>query len=338
MNSPKNPLIAALDIGGTKITASLINESGILGKVFQKVKNTGKNNAIPTQAIELITFLAKKIGVSKSQIKALGVSTCSPFAQKGKERVLVAPNLCGGLAKKRGIIPNNWTYIPLETELKKAFPVLVIKNDCVAAVAAERLFGSHQGENNLVYSTWSTGIGAGAFVDGHLIDGKDGNAPHFSHFLMKENGPQCGCSKTGHLEALSSGVAIARDYGQGKTTAEVFTLYQKKDPKALKVVQEAAKYFGRALSALNAILDAKVFILGGSVFANNQKILLPLVKKTFLDESFPALAQKVEILPTALGEHLPDLAALSLVIPESWIKNWQKNKPWKKAPKTISLD
>ena len=45
----------------------------------------------------------------------------------------------------------------------------------------------------------------------------------------------------------------------------------------------------------------------------------------------------VEILPTELGDHLGDLAALSLAIPEEWIEEWKRSKPWMRAPETIDL-
>lgn len=330
--------LAAVDIGGTKITASIANRDGIVAKVFQPVTKTGPNTAIPDQVDSLIGTVAAKCSINRGDIVAVGVSTCSPFKRKSGKRVVIAPNLCGGLASERGLIPNDWLEIPLEASLSGKYPRVAIENDCVAAVAAERLFGAGQGEDNLVYVTWSTGIGAGAVVDGRIISGKDGNAPEFAHFVMKEDGPMCGCGKRGHLEALSSGVAIAREYGGGVSTEDVFAAYRADEPRAMQFIGAAARYFARGLSAINAVLDTSLIVIGGSVFNNHKDVLLPLVERNFLEESFPALAEGVEIKPSVLEDCLGDLAALSLVMPENWINAWKKTMPWSKAPAAEILE
>ena len=58
-------------------------------------------------------------------------------------------------------LPNDWTFIPLEAPLRAQFSTVVIENDCIAALTAERCFGAAQHEPNCSYVTWSTGIGFG---------------------------------------------------------------------------------------------------------------------------------------------------------------------------------
>ena len=326
---------AAVDIGGTKITVSLANREKILAKVYQPVQLEGDIKTIPQQLDLLIRYLCDLKGISKDEINAVGIGSCGPFKKKNGHIFLVAPNLCGGLTQGRGVIPNDWIEIPLEEELSKIYHRLVIDNDAIAATIAERLFGAGKGEDDLVYVTWSTGIGSGAYVNGRLIKGKNGNAPHLGHIYLVEDGPTCGCGNFGDMEALVSGVAIARDYGG--TTEEVFSAYRRGDTRAKEIIQKAAKYFARGLASINAILDTKVFVLGGSVFMNNIDILTPLIENEFY-RSFPALSNGVEIRRSALDTYLGDLAALSLVMPDDWIKVWQDKKPWEHAPKKIVLE
>jgi len=183
--------------------------------------------------------------------------------------------------------------------------------------------------------TWSTGIGSGAYVNGRLIKGKNGNAPHLGHIYLVEDGPLCGCGNFGDMEALVSGMAIARDYGG--TTEEVFSAYHRGDKRAKKIIQRAAKFFARGLASINAILDTKVFVIGGSVFMNNFDLLTPLIENEFY-KSFPALSYGVKIRRSALDTYLGDMAALSLVMPDDWIKVWQDEKPWEYAPEKIILE
>ncbi len=150
-------------------------------------------------------------------------------------------------------------------------------------------FGAGKFHDNLVYVTWSTGIGAGAYVDGRLIRGKNGNAPHFGHIYMLEDGPQCGCGNYGDLEAIASGTAIARDYGVNSAKV-VFDNYRTGDEKAIQIVHRAAKNFARGLASLNALFDTEYIVLGGSVM-NDSDILLPLIREEFY-KSFPVLSKK----------------------------------------------
>lgn len=331
----EGPYITAVDIGGTKITASLADKEGILAKVYQPVQLEGDNTAIPKQVDMLITYLCDLRGIHKDEINAVGIGSCGPFKRSGGHIVLVAPNLCGGLARERGVIPNEWTHIPLEEVLSRVYERLVIDNDAIAAATAERLFGAGKGEDDLIYVTWSTGIGSGAYVNGRLIKGKNGNAPHLGHIYLMEDGPLCGCGNFGDMEAIVSGVAIARDYG--RTTQEVFSAYSKGDTRAEEIIQKAATYFARGLASINAILDTQVIVIGGSVFMNNIDILMPLITREFY-RSFPALSEGVTIKPSALQTYLGDLAAFSLVMPADWIVLWQDDKPWEHAPEQIVLE
>lgn len=323
-----------VDIGGTNMRASLASREGIEKKLRQNVRLKGSVDSLPSQIIEMIKKLCEYGNISLDDVGGIGISSCGPFIKRDNCVSLVSPNLCGGLAKERGIIPNDWMEIFLEKELADKYNgEIKIENDCVSAVVAESLFGAGRGEDNLVYVTWSTGIGAGAYTDGRLLRGKNGNAPHLGHIFISENGPLCGCGNRGDLESMCSGGAIARDYGIGdKETEKVFSFYSSGNIKARDVVQRAARNFARGLASINAILDTKTFVIGGGVFMNNYDILLPLIEEEFY-KSFPVLSRDVRIKKSELDDYLGDVAALSLVVPENWIKDWQEKRPWEKYSK-----
>ncbi len=330
-------IIASVDIGATKITASLSNRGGIIVRIYQPTRLTGDEGSIPNQVKELVDKCLTMADLGTVQLTAIGVSTAGPFQRMDGKLHLVSPNICGGMAPERGVLPNNWRSVPIEKDLGEHFRNLVIENDAVSGAIAERTFGAGRGHDNLLYVTWSTGIGTGAFVDGRLIRGKNGNAPHGGHVFLGDSGPVCGCGNTCDLESVASGTAIALQYGGGATTAEVFEAYSKGDAKAKKVIKEAASYFARGLSSINCVLDTGLIVIGGSVFLNNRDLLLPLIKEEFY-RSFPALTRDVLFATSELGEYLGDIAAISLVIPEDWIKEWGTGKPWERAPDTIYLD
>jgi len=330
-------LIAAVDIGATKITASLCSREGFIIRLYQRTRLEGGEETIPLQVRELIDACFERARRYPEELKAVGISSAGPFRRIDGYLHIVSPNICGGMAPERGALPNDWKKVPLEEVLKKHFDNVIIENDAVSAVMAERNLGPGRGHDNILYVTWSTGIGTGALVDGRLIRGKNGNAPHGGHVVLVDDGPLCGCGDRGHLEALSSGTAIARDYGDGASTADVFGYYRRGDERAVEIINEAARHFARGLASINNLLDTEIVIIGGSVFSNNTEILLPLVWEEFR-RSFPVLSHGVEISPTGLGDHIGDLAALSLVIPDEWIDDWKEKRPWEGAPDTIVVD
>jgi predicted NBD/HSP70 family sugar kinase len=174
-------------------------------------------------------------------------------------------------------------------------------------------------------------------VDGHLLTGKNDNALHLGHIVMNYHEgeePRCGCGGYAHLEALVSGPAIARD--SGWQPSEVFRRFRDGDPSAAALIRRVARIMATGLYNAVALLDSRLIIVGGSV-SKNWDLLVPLLNEEFYGW-FPALTRKVVFKRSELDQYLGDMAGLSLVMPESWIADWQKRKPWQQAPDTIVLE
>ena len=318
-------LLAALDIGGSKMAATIADASGPLARVVQATVKSGAADAIGQQALHLIAAACAKAGVKPDNISRVGVSSCGPFAFEQQGLGLVSPNLCGGLTRSDDL-PNDWTFIPLEIILRSQFTDVVIENDCIAALTAERCFGAAQDEPNSVYVTWSTGIGFGLCVDGHILRGKHGNAGHAGHMLLSDSDDAlCGCGNRGDLEALISGRNLGRR--RGRPAAEIFTAAQAGETDALAIVKEAAHWLGRGLYNLTATLDTQCFLIGGSVWRHHAGLLAPLLNAE-ITTRFSALTHGVTVGSAALDELVTDMGALALVIPAEWKDEWRAQKPW----------
>ncbi len=321
--------IGALDIGGSKMAATVANASGPLARVVQATVKSGAADAIGRQALQLLCSACEIAGLKNTDIARLGVSSCGPFAHQEAALGLVAPNLCGGLSASSDL-PNDWTFIPLEKILRAQYAELVIENDCVAALTAERCFGAAVDEPNAVYVTWSTGIGFGLCVDGHILRGKQGNAGHAGHMLMSDTSDAlCGCGNRGDLEAMVSG----RNLGNrlGRPAADIFTAASTGDAASLAIVEEAARWLGRGLYNLAATLDTRRFLVGGSVWRHHADLLAPLIEAE-IRSRFPALTAGVTVQGAALDEWVTDIGALALVMPPSWIADWRLRAPWAGLP------
>lgn len=317
--------IGALDIGGTKVAASIADESGPLFRLTEPTVKSGPAEALGKQAIRLLEGACAQAGIEASKLDRVGVCSCGPFVHVDGMIALSTPNICGGRVQ-RADVPNDWTAIPLERVLRKRFGHVAIENDCVAALVAERTFGAARDEANCVYVTWSTGVGFGLCVDGHVLRGKQGNAGHAGHLLMSEvSDALCGCGNRGDLEAMISGrnIGIPLDM----TAEQLFTAARAGHSPARDAALNAARWLGKGLYNLAATLDSRMFIIGGSVWAHHGDWLRPAVLHE-IESRLPALTEGVVVKGAGLGNLVADVGAFSLAIPAEWIDPWRSSEPW----------
>lgn len=328
---PAQTYVAALDIGGTKMAVCIGDANGPLLRVTQSTLRSGAPDTIAQQGLRLIDACCQQLQIDPAVVQSLGVSSCGPFEVRGGTIGIIPPNLCGGLPNGEDL-PNDWTFLQLESVLRERFSTVRIANDCVAALHGERAFGAAPA--NAIYVTWSTGIGFGLCVDGHILNGKAGNAGHAGHMLLSDTSDAlCGCGNRGDLEGMIGG----RNFGKhlGRPLETIFHDAQLGDAAALNVVQEAARWFGRALYNLTAILDTEAILVGGSVWRHNETLLAPLVQKEITDR-FPALTRGVTVQSTTLDELVTDMGAFALVMPADWIADWRVCRPWE-ALRSVQL-
>ena len=311
-----SPALACVDIGGTKVAVSMADHRGVLGKVAEPTAKEGNNDALGRQIIRMIGESCALAGVPVDSVGSVGVSSCGPFVLNDGLVELAAPNICGGLAGKARGLPNDWMSALLEAPLREAFKNVRVENDGVGALEAERRWGALKGVRNCAYVTWSTGIGMGLCVDGHILRGKNGNAGHGGHIFVSDNNDAlCGCGMIGDVEALIAGNSIPRRFAsQGYGDASVlFTAARGGDQRAIDIIDSLCHVMGRALFNITALLDLQRISLGGSVFWHNQDYLLPRLQ-AFMHGKLPALTNGLEIVPAGLGERVGDFAALALVM------------------------
>jgi glucokinase len=310
------PPVACVDIGGTKVAVQIADAQGVRGKLSEPTAKEGQNDALAQQIIRMVGQSCVLSGVAVADIAAVGVATCGPFVINRGMVELAGPNICGGLAGKARGLPNDWATALLEAPLQAAFPKVRVENDGVGALEAERRWGALQGLSHCAYVTWSTGIGMGLCVDGHILRGKNGNAGHAGHtFVSTNHDALCGCGLTGDVEGLVAGNAIPRRFGaQGFTDATMlFVAARAGNTEAEAIINELCDVMGRTLFNMVATLDLQRISIGGSVFWHNRDYLLPKLQ-AYLQGKLPALTNGVEIVPAGLGEQVGDYAALALVV------------------------
>ena len=311
--------VACVDIGGTKVAVSMADAQGIRGRVAEPTAKEGAPDALGLQIIRLVKQSCQAAGIAVADLSAVGVASCGPFVLKDGLVELAAPNICGGMAGKARGLPNDWQTAVLEAPLKKAFPRVRVENDGIGALEAERRWGALQLNGqpmaNCAYVTWSTGIGVGLCVDGHVLRGKNGNAGHAGHLFVSDNDDAlCGCGNVGDLEGLAAGNAIARRFAPlgYSDSATLFIAAYAGDTRAVAIIDDLCRVMGRMLYNLIATLDLQRISIGGSVFWHHREYLLPKLKAQVYGK-LPALTDGCELVPAGLGERVGDFGALALV-------------------------
>lgn len=276
-----------VDIGGTKILAGLVNESGeILHKVRKKTPRAHATGVLEVVAEAISETVSKVDGT----VAGVGVGVAGPV-DLNRATVLFAPNL-------------QWADVPVRAILENTtgLPVLV-ENDGNAAAWGEARFGAGEQCDNLVMVTVGTGIGGGVLLGGQLLRGAHGAAGEIGHMGIVANGLQCGCGRKGCWEQYASGNALVRNtralaaeqifdagvllsMGDGTpegVKGEHITLAASEgDPVAIEALNALGQWIGRGLASLTAILDPALFVIGGGV-SDAGDLLLASARSTLAD-------------------------------------------------------
>ena len=270
-------LIIAVDVGASKLRVALFDEkSRMLSKAVTPTPKEGDELAIPNAILSLATSLAPPSELKRAA--GIGVGSIGPLDIK-RGAIVNSPN-----------IP--FKRVPLVDALSEALDVPVcLLNDCAAAAWGEKNYGAGKGVENLVYLTFSSGIGCGAVVDGRLLFGKDGNAHEVGHFVIDAEGKlECGCGRRGHWEAYCSGTGIPKlarlliseapqDLlakselpalaASGRLDAEsVLSAARRGDGLAVSIVSEIVRLNAIGLANVVNAYDPSLITVGGGVALN----------------------------------------------------------------------
>jgi glucokinase len=227
--------VLALDVGGTKVAAGVVDRDGRLVRRAQR--------PTPAQAdgdAVLTALLDAADEVRSGQEVACGVGSGGPITPDG-----------------HAVSPLNipaWRDFPLHRRLTEELALPVhIDNDAKALALGEGWRGAAAGEANFIALVVSTGVGGGIVLDGRLLDGNAGNAGHIGHLVVEPGGRDCVCGSRGCLEAEVSGTAIAARTGRAASDADSTERAR------------AGRLVGQAVASVAALLDLRLAVVAGSV-------------------------------------------------------------------------
>jgi len=182
-----------------------------------------------------------------------------------------------------------------------------LANDADMAGLGEFHHGAGRGSRNMVYITWSTGVGGGLIIDGRLHRGAHGTAGEIGHMIIDPNGPLDNCGQRGCLEVFCGGANLARETGH--TAAELFGAAAKGDQQARMIVEKAARYMGMALISLTNAFDPEMFVMGGGV-SHSWALVQPTMLEVLRSSPFIKPARRPSLRRARLGDRAGQVGAV----------------------------
>jgi glucokinase len=293
-------VVAAVDVGGTRVKAALVDRDG--GEVVALTEHTPAGLDAPGA---LVALAAGTVDAMRARAAARGLDV--ELAAAG----LVVPGIVddeAGVARYSANL--GWRDLEVTSPLadRLGLPV-ALGHDVRAGLLAEARWGAAQGARHVIFLPIGTGIAGALMLDGHVVVA-DGWSGELGHVVVEPGGPQCGCGARGCLEAIASASAIGRAYaartGHPAGADTVAALVRDGDPVAVEVWRTAVEALARALVMAVTVTGAELVVVGGGLARSGEVLLGPLreaIRRSLTFQRMPRL------LDASLGDRAGCLGA-----------------------------
>ncbi len=291
--------VLAVDIGGTKLAAGLVEPAG---RVLTWAQTPTPRELDAEQLWRTLAALIDRVidaaDVGRADLQGVGCGCGGPMEWPAG---LVSPlNIPG------------WRGFPLRSRLAELFPGMPVRvhNDAICLVAGEHWRGAGRGRDNVLGMVVSTGVGGGLILDGRLIEGASGNAGHIGHVVVDpDTGPRCACGGVGCLEAIARGPALvtwAQQQGwrpdqPDATARELADDGALGHPIGLAAMRRAGRALGIAVASATSLCDLEVVSVGGGLSQAGPLLFDPL-EEALRAHARLEFERQVTVVPAALGQ------------------------------------
>ncbi|MCY7981696.1 ROK family protein [Bacillus inaquosorum] len=283
-------MLGGIEAGGTKFVCAVGKEDGTI------IDRVEIPTTMPDETIEKVIQYFRQFS-----LQAIGIGSFGPVdtdkTNKTYGTITATP--------KAG-----WRHYPFLQTVKNEMKIPVgFNTDVNAAALGEFLFGEAKDLDSCLYMTIGTGIGAGAIVEGRLLQGL--SHPEMGHIYIRRHPDDVYQGKCPYhkdcFEGLASGPAIEARWG--KKAADLAHINQ--------VWELEGYYIAQALAQYILILAPKKIILGGGVMNQKQVFpyiyqYVPKIMNSYLN--FSELSESINsyIVPPRLGRNAGIIGTLVL--------------------------
>ncbi|MBB5634077.1 glucokinase [Cryobacterium mesophilum] len=299
-------LALAVDLGGTKVEAALVDSGGriIDGSRFRRPTGASSDSEQLSGSVTGVVAAALGTLPTGSGLLGIGIGAAGPIRQ---DDGLVSPlNLPA------------WRDFPLTELVATTAPghEITLRMDGLCITLAEHWVGAGRDSSNHMGMVVSTGIGGGLILGGRTVSGPTGNAGHIGHVEVAGFTDDCACGGHGCLEAVASGprsVAWARAQGwSGSTGEELAESHVAGDGIAQAAVARAGRAIGRAIGSVTSLVDLELVTIGGG-FSRITPELFDHIRAGIDEHTSFGFVRKVSVVPSALSDEGPLIGAAALV-------------------------
>jgi glucokinase len=296
-------LTLALDIGGTKIAAGLVDPGG--GLVHHAKLPTPDADAEAIWAV-VDTLITETLATAGGSVRGVGIASAGPID---------LPSGC--------VSPINvpqWQRFPIVERVSAMVGVPVrLGGDGLCMAMGERWRGAGRDAQFMLGMVVSTGVGGGLVLDGAPYDGRTGNAGHVGHVVVDPDGTKCTCGGHGCVETIAAGPRMAqwaRDNGWDAPpeadAKELADAAYAGEPIALRAYYRGARAVAAMIASVGAVCDLDLVVIGGGV-AKAGKLLFDPVRQLLASYAGLDFLRDLTVVPAELGGDAGLVGAAALV-------------------------
>jgi glucokinase len=296
----------AVDVGGTKVEAALVDPSGVVlpGSRFRAPTGPERDSDDLALSVDEVVGLAAAALPAGARLVGAGIGSAGPVNEaEGRVSPL---NLAV------------WRGYPLRDQVMAALPDIpvVLRMDGICIALAEHWVGAGRGYDNVMGMIVSTGIGGGLVLHGNTVSGPTGNAGHIGHVEVAGFDDPCLCGGIGCVEAIASGpktVAWARREGwTGTTGEELGASFRAGDPIAAAAIERSGRAIGQVIASATSLVDLEIVAIGGG-FSQVTPVLFDHMRTAIAKRWQFDFVTKVKVVPSGLSSDGPLIGAAALV-------------------------
>ena len=293
----------ALDIGGTKIAAGLVDADGALVHHAKLPTPDGDAEAVWTVVDTLVTEALAEAG---GRVRGVGISSAGPI------------DLPGGTVSPINI--TQWQGFPVVERVSTLTGAPVrLGGDGLCMALGERWRGAGVGAPFLLGMVVSTGVGGGLVLDAAPYDGRTGNAGHVGHVVVDQDGEPCSCGGRGCVETVAAGPRMAQwarkngwDAPAGADAKELADAANAGNPVALQAFRRGATAVAAMIASVSAVCDLDLVVVGGGV-AKSGALLFDPLREALSTYARLEFLRGLRVLPAELGSDAGLVGAAALL-------------------------